>query len=406
MAEEARGTGSLLRFYWCDWCVNAWACAWNKSRRGEALRTKNAAFSITWIRYPAALRTQPLECKQTNNNGENFMHKYFKQVAAAAALALLLVLNFVQSTYAQSPAKTASGYPAKPIRIIVPFPAGGATDILTRVVADKLGARLGQTIIVDNKPGAGANIGAEAAAKSPPDGYTLLMGSVASHAIAVTYYRTLGYDFRHDLAPISMVGYVPSVLVVTTSLPVKTVAELISYAKANPGKLNFASSGTGALIHLTGEMFKQMAAIDIVHVPYKGTALFLPDLIDGRVSMSLDSMPPHLPHIKSGKLRALAVTSAQRSAVLPDVPTVAEALPGFESIAPYALFAPAGTAADVIALINREVNAVLLQPETRAKLAEQGIETSGSTPDALAATVKSEIAKWAKVIKDGNIKPE
>ena len=144
------------------------------------------------------------------------MHKYFKQVAAAAALAFLLVLNFVQSTYAQSPAKTASGYPAKPIRIIVPFPAGGATDILTRVVADKLGTRLGQTIIVDNKPGAGANIGAEAAAKSPPDGYTLLMGSVASHAIAVTYYRTLGYDFRHDLAPISMVGYVPSVLVVTT----------------------------------------------------------------------------------------------------------------------------------------------------------------------------------------------
>ena len=311
-----------------------------------------------------------------------------------------------QSTQAQTPARLANGYPAKPIHIIVPFPAGGATDILTRVVADKLGTRLGQTMIVDNKPGAGANIGAEAAAKSAPDGYTLLMGSVASHAIAVTYYRTLGYDFRRDLAPISMVGHIPNVLVVTTSLPVRTVPELIAYAKAHPGELNFASSGTGALIHLTGEMFRQMAAIDIVHVPYKGTALFLPDLIDGRVSMSLDSMPPHLPHIKSGKLRALAVTSARRSPVLPDLPTVAETLAGFESVAPYALFAPAGTPADIIAMINREVNAVLLRPDVRDKLAEQGIEVSGSTPEALAATVKTEIAKWAKVIKDGDIKPE
>ncbi|MBL0124275.1 MAG: tripartite tricarboxylate transporter substrate binding protein [Betaproteobacteria bacterium] len=274
------------------------------------------------------------------------------------------------------------------------------------MVAEKLGARLGQTMIVDNKPGAGANIGAEAAAKAAPDGYTLLMGSVASHAISVTYYKTLGYDFRRDLTPISMVGHVPSVLVITNSLPVKTVPELIAYAKSHPGQLNFASSGTGALIHLTGEMFKQMAGIDIVHVPYKGTALFLPDLIDGRVSMSLDSMPPHLPHIKSGKLRALAVTSAKRSPVLPDLPTVAETLPGFESIAPYALFAPTGTPAEIIALINREVNAVLLMPEVRERLAEQGIEVSGSTPDALASTVKSEIAKWAKVIKDGNIKPE
>lgn len=333
------------------------------------------------------------------------MRKQLKQIAATA-FALLFVFILPQPAQSQTPAKSAGGYPSKPIHIIVPFPAGGATDILTRVVAEKLGARLGQTMIVDNKPGAGANIGAEAAAKAAPDGYTLLMGSVASHAISVTYYKTLGYDFRRDLTPISMVGHVPSVLVITNSLPVKTVPELIAYAKSHPGQLNFASSGTGALIHLTGEMFKQMAGIDIVHVPYKGTALFLPDLIDGRVSMSLDSMPPHLPHIKSGKLRALAVTSAKRSPVLPDLPTIAETLPGFESIAPYALFAPAGTPVEIIALINREVNAVLLMPEVRDKLAEQGIEVSGSTPDALASTVKSEIAKWAKVIKDGNIKPE
>jgi tripartite-type tricarboxylate transporter receptor subunit TctC len=335
------------------------------------------------------------------------MSKHIRHFAAAAALASLFAVTFMQLVHAQAPARTAGGYPARPIRVIVPFPAGGATDILTRVVVDKLGARLGQAIIVDNKPGAGANIGAEAAAKAPPDGYTLLMGSVSSHSIAVSYYRNLGYDFRRDLAPISMVAYVTNVLVVTPSLPVRSVPELIAYAKAHPGELNFASSGTGALIHLTGEMFKQMAAIDIVHVPYKGTALFLPDLMDGRVSMSLDTLPPHLPHIKSGKLRALAVTSAQRSPVLPDLPTVAEAaLPGFESVAPYALFAPAGTPADIIALLNREVNTVLLLPEVRDKLAEQGIETSGSTPEAVATLIRNEIAKWAKVIKDGNIKPE
>jgi tripartite-type tricarboxylate transporter receptor subunit TctC len=338
---------------------------------------------------------------------ENKMH--IKQIMRNTALALCAIWCSAASTFlhAQAPAKLASGYPAKPIRLIVPFPAGGATDILARVVAEKLGTRLGQNIVVDNKPGAGANIGAEAAAKSLPDGYTLLMGSVASHAISVSYYRNLGYDFRRDLVPISMVGYVTSVLVVTPGLPVKTVAELIAYGKANPGKINFASSGTGAFIHLTGEMFKQMAGIDMVHVPYKGTALFLPDLIDGRVTMSLDSMLPHLPHIKSGKLRALAVTSAQRSPVLPDLPTVAEAgLPGFEAVAPYALFAPAGTPADIIALINREVNTVLGSPELRSKLADQGIEASGSTSAALASTVNTEIAKWAMVIKNGNIKPE
>jgi len=338
-------------------------------------------------------------------NRESILLTRFR-LHATAALALLLPLIFSPLAQAQVPAKLASNYPNKPIHIIVPFPAGGATDILTRVVADKLGTRLGQPMIVDNKPGAGANIGAEAAAKSPADGYTLLMGSIGSHSISVTYNQSLRYDFRRDLAPISMVGYVPSVLVITTGIPAKTVPELIAYAKSHPGQLTFASSGTGALIHLTGEMFKQMAGIDMVHVPYKGTALFLPDLIDGRVSMSLDSMPPHLPHIKSGKLRALAVTSARRSPVLPDLPTVAETLPGFEAVAPYGLFAPAGTPAEIIALINREVNAVLLMPEVRDKLAEQGIEVSGSTPEALAMTVKSEIAKWAKVIKDGNIKPE
>ena len=234
------------------------------------------------------------------------------------------------TAYAQPNAQ----YPARPVKIIVPFPAGGATDILTRVVGQKLSERIGQQMPIDNRPGAGANIGAEAAAKSPPDGYTLLMGSIASHSIALSYYKTLGYDVRKDFAPIAMTGAITNVLVVHPALPVRNVRELIALARAHPGQLNFASSGTGGLIHLTGELFKQLAKIDIVHVPYKGTALFLPDLLNGQIAMSLDTLPPHLPFIKTGKLRALAVTTVKRSPVLPDLPTVAEAaLPGFESVA-------------------------------------------------------------------------
>jgi tripartite-type tricarboxylate transporter receptor subunit TctC len=311
------------------------------------------------------------------------------------------------SAQTQTGARTAGGYPAKPIHLIVPFPPGGATDILARSVAERLSARLAQPVIIDNKPGAGANIGAEAAAKSAPDGYTLLMGSVASHSISLSYYRKLGYDIRRDLTPISMAGYITNVLVVTPNLPVNSVKELIALAKAKPGQLNFASSGTGGLIHLTGELFKQMAGIDIVHVPYKGTALFLPDLMKGDIAMSLDTLPPHLPHIKAGKLRALAVTTRQRSPVMPDLPTMAEAgLPGFESVAIYALFAPAGTPKDIIALLNREANVVLQQADLRDRLAGQGIEIAGSTPEAVQAVVVEEVAKWARVIKQGNIQPE
>ena len=331
------------------------------------------------------------------------------KIAATLGLcaATCLTLLAPTSAEAQTGAKTASGYPAKPIRMIVPFPPGGATDILARSVAERLSARLAQTVIIDNKPGAGANIGAEAAAKSAPDGYTILMGSVASHSIALSYYRKLGYDIRRDFAPISMAGYITNVLVVTPGLPVNSVKELIALAKAKPGQLNFASSGTGGLIHLTGEMFKQMAGIDIEHVPYKGTALFLPDLMKGDIAMSLDTLPPHHPHIKAGKVRALAVTTKQRSPVLPDLPTMAEAgLPGFESVAIYALFAPVGTPKDIIALLNREANVVLQQADLRERLAGQGIEIAGSTPEAVQAVVLEEVAKWEKVIKQGNIQPE
>ncbi len=307
------------------------------------------------------------------------------------------------TAYAQPNAQ----YPARPVKIIVPFPAGGATDILTRVVGQKLSERIGQQMPIDNRPGAGANIGAEAAAKSPPDGYTLLMGSIASHSIALSYYKTLGYDVRKDFAPIAMTGAITNVLVVHPALPVRNVRELIALARAHPGQLNFASSGTGGLIHLTGELFKQLAKIDIVHVPYKGTALFLPDLLNGQIAMSLDTLPPHLPFIKTGKLRALAVTTVKRSPVLPDLPTVAEAaLPGFESVAIYALLAPAGTSKDIVTSLNRETNVVLQMGDVKDKLSAQGIEPLGGTPEAVSAIIRNEVAKWARVIKEGGITPE
>jgi tripartite-type tricarboxylate transporter receptor subunit TctC len=298
-------------------------------------------------------------------------------------------------------------YPTRPIRIIVPFTAGGGVDIVARTVGEKLSVRLKQPVVVDNRPGGGTTLGTELAAKSTPDGYTLLVGPVGGAAIAQAYYRKLGYDLRRDFAAITKIGFGTVVLVVPPSLGVSSVKELIALAKAKPGQLTFASSGTGALIHLTGELFKQMAGVEILHVPYKGSSQLLPDLLDGRVSMALDSMPAHLPHIKAGRLRALAVASLQRSAQLPDVPTLSETgLTGFQSNTDYALFGPARTPKDIVVLLNRETNAVLQQPDVRAKLAAQGIEVSGSTPEALHAEVLSELDKWTKVIRAANIKQE
>ncbi len=322
------------------------------------------------------------------------MGKLIRLVAAMGILAL-----------AALPA--AAQYPTKPIRFIVPFPPGGGVDIVARTVGEKLSARLGQTIVVDNRPGAGTTLGTSLAAKSTPDGYTLLIGPVIGLAIVHAYYRKLDYDLSRDFAPVSKIGFGTVVMVVPPKLGVTSVKELIALAKAKPGQLSFASSGTGALIHLTGEMFKQMAGVDILHVPYKGSTQLLPDLIDGRVSLTIDSLPAHLPHIQAGRLRALGVARRNRSAQLPDVPTMIEAgLPGFESYTDYALYAPAGTSNAVVALLNRETNTVLQLPDLRAKLAAIGIEVAGSTPQALQAEVIDEIARWTKVIKDANIKQE
>jgi len=301
----------------------------------------------------------------------------------------------------------AQQYPARPIRLIAPFPPGGGVDVVSRTVGEKLGARLGQTIVVDNRPGAGATLGTSLAAKATPDGYTFLLAPVIGLAIAHAYYRKLDYDLRRDFAPVSKIGFGTVVLVVPPKLGVNSVKELIALAKAKPGQLSFASSGIGGLIHLTGELFKQTAGVDILHVPYKGTTQLLPDLIDGRVSLAIDSLPAHIPHIQAGRLKALGVARRNRSAQLPDVPTMSEAgLPGFESYTDYALYAPAGTPKAIVERLNRETNAVLLLADLRAKLAGLGIEVAGSTPEALGAEVASEIARWTKVIKDANITQE
>jgi tripartite-type tricarboxylate transporter receptor subunit TctC len=301
----------------------------------------------------------------------------------------------------------AAQYPARPIRFIVPFPPGGGVDIVARALAEKLSPRLGQPIVVENKPGAGTTIGTEAAARSAPDGHTLLIGPIGSQAIVHNMYAKRGFDIRRDFAAVSRIGYGTIALVVPQSSRAQSVKDLVAIARANPGRLTFASSGTGALIHLTGEMFKQAAGIDMMHVPYKGTTQILPDLLDGRVDMALDSLPAYITHIKSGRLRALAVASRERSALFPDLPTMAEAgVPGVVSATDYAMYAPAATPKEVIALLNRETNTVLRMEDLRAKLAAQGIEVAGGTPESLQAQLLDDIARWAKVIRDANLKPE
>ncbi len=304
------------------------------------------------------------------------------------------------------PLQAAAQYPARAIKFIVPFPPGGGVDIVARALGEKLSPRLGQPVVIDNKPGAGTTIGTDAAAKSAPDGYTFLVSGIGSQAIVHLMHAKLSFDIRRDLAPVSRVGYGTIALVVPQASPARTVQELVAIARAKPGQLTFASSGTGAIIHLTTEMFSQAAAVELTHVPYKGTTQILPDLLAGRVDMALDSVPAYLPHLESGKLRALAVASAQRSALLPELPTMAEAgFPGVVSATDYAVYAPAGTPKEIVALLNREINAVLQLGDLRARLAAQGISISGSTPEALRAELLAELDKWAKVIRDANLKP-
>lgn len=301
----------------------------------------------------------------------------------------------------------AQQYPSKPIRIVVPFPPGGGVDIVARTLSEKMSARLGQSVVIDNKPGASMTIGTDAVVKAAPDGYTFLLGPISNQAIVLATFPKLSFDIRRDLAPVARIGYGTIALVVPASLGAKSVSELVAMAKSKPGKMTFASSGTGTIIHLTGEMFKQAAGLDITHIPYKGTTQILPDILNGRVDMALDSLPAYLPHIQSGKMRALAVASRQRSSLLPDIPTIGEAgLAGVVSATDYALYAPTGTSKELIAVINRESNAAIQLPDVKQKLASLGIELSGSTPEALGTELADEATKWAKVVKDANLKTD
>ncbi len=312
--------------------------------------------------------------------------------------------SLVKALFAAVPLMFAAGHaqaawPERPITLVVPYTPGGVTDALARTVAKSLAERIKQPVVVENRAGGGANIGAAHVAKANPDGYTLLMGSAATHAINASLYHNLSYDHIKDFAPISLVAQVPNVLVVHPSVPVNNVKELIAYGKAHPGQLNFGSSGAGGTIHLSGELFKSMSGVQMTHVPYKGSAPAVNDLLGGQIQLMFDSSV--VPYVKAGKLRALGVTSAKRSAALPDVPTIAEAgLPGYEATAWFGILAPAGTPEPVIAKLNAQISAVLRDPVVVKWMQAQGFDEGGGSPADFAAHIRKETTKWARVVQE------
>jgi tripartite-type tricarboxylate transporter receptor subunit TctC len=304
-----------------------------------------------------------------------------------------------QPLYAQS-------YPTRPVRFILPFPAGGPTDLLGRIMGQKLAAQLGQPVVPENRPGAGGNVGTEYAAKQAADGYTMVLAS-PSLAISPSLYKKLGYDPVKDFAPISMVAHIPNVLLVHPSVPAKTLKELVQLAKANPGKLNFGSGGLGTSNHLGSELFKSLAGVNIVHVPYKGSNEAMVGMMGGHVDMVVIGVPPTLPHIKAGRVRPLAVLAAERLPYLPDVPTAREAgIANYEVTTWYVLAVPAGTPRDIIVRLNAEWVKLAESPDTREKMQTAGFEPMSSTPEQAGEFVKAEIVRWAQVIKDAKLKVE
>ncbi len=301
----------------------------------------------------------------------------------------------------------AETWPARPIRFIVPFAPGGGGDVVGRIIGQRLSEQLGKPLIIDNRGGAGGTLGVELASKAAPDGYTLLLGNVGPIAVGPALYPKLPYDPVRDFAPVTMIASFANILVANTGLPVKSVPELVAYAKSRPGKLNFGSAGTGTSTHLAGELFKSVAGIDVVHVPYKGGAAALTDVIAGQVAYYFGTLPSSLPLAKAGKLRALGVTSLQRSPAAPDVPTIAESgYRGFETAAWYGLMYPAGTPRDLIAKVNAATMAVLALPDIRERLVQEGSEPMGNTPAQFGAYIKSEITKWTAVVKAANVKAD
>lgn len=299
----------------------------------------------------------------------------------------------------------AQAWPSKPIRIVVPFPPGGGTDVIARETSQRVAAATGWTFIVDNKPGAGGNLGVDAAAKSPADGYTLVLGQTSNLAINPTLYAKMPYDSQKDLAPIVLVANAPLVMVTSAASPYKTLADAVAAAKAKPGGVNFASPGNGTVAHLTSELFQKAAGIKTQHVPYKGAAQALTDVISGQVELYMSSVPTLIGQIKQGKLRALAVTSAQRVDDLPNVPTINESgYKGFDAVTWFGLLAPAGTPKEVVARLNAEFNKALKQPELAKRLGDEGADAAGGTPEQFAALIRDEIPRWGKVVKESGAK--
>ena len=316
-------------------------------------------------------------------------HHFLRGLAAALALGAAVPAALAQA--------------GKPIRLVVPFPAGGATDLFARTLSQKMGERLGTSIVIDNKPGAGGSLGSDMAAKATADGQTLLFTTTSTHSIGPAIGAKLPYDTVRDFTPIAHVGNAPSIMLVPNSSPAKTVKEWIEYAKKNPGKLNYASSGNGTIVQLTAELFKAQAGVFVTHIPYKGTGLAIPDLVTGQLDVLFDSLPTGMPHVRDGRLRALAVTTLKRTPLAPDLPPVADTLPGFESSTWFGLYGPKGLPAEVVNRVNAAANQALSDPEVRAKLTTLGIEPVTSTPAQFAKMVADDQAKWKRIIAERKI---
>jgi tripartite-type tricarboxylate transporter receptor subunit TctC len=323
----------------------------------------------------------------------------------AACLAPLVMGALAASGYAGAQSVRRADYPAKPIRMVVGYPAGGPTDVLARTVAQKLTESWNQQVIVDNRPGASGMIGAELVVRAAPDGHTLLMVPV-TYAVTPSIFPKMPYDVERDLAPVALVAAAPFILVVHPTLPVKTVKDLIVLARSRPGQLNYASASAGGMPHLAGELFNSMTGVKMIHIPYKGAAPATTDLIAGQVSLMFNNMLSAMPHVKGGRLRAVAVTSAKRSPALPDLPTIAETVPGYEASGWYGAFAPAATPREIVTKLNAEMNRVMRLPEVAQRLAGDGVEPVGTTPEQFAAYLRQEIVKWGKVVKLSGAKAE
>ncbi|MGB3069224.1 MAG: tripartite tricarboxylate transporter substrate binding protein [Ottowia sp.] len=328
------------------------------------------------------------------------------RIASGPWVSRLIGLSCAAILAMGSIAVRADTFPSKPVRLIVPFAAGGTSDVVTRLIGDELAKTWKVPVIVDNRPGAGGNIGSDMVARATPDGYTLLMGTVATHGINASLYSRLPYNPVKDFEPVSLVASTPSLLMINPKLPVNSVAELVAYAKANPGKLNYGSAGNGSSHHLAGQLFESLAGAQMVHVPYKGTAAAITDLVAGQIQLTFDTLPSALPHVRAGTLRALAVTSRERYPTLPQLPTVASTVPNYEIESWYGVLAPAGTPGTIVTKLSTDIAAIVQQPGIREKLLNQGARAIGSTPQQFGVHIHSELKKWAAVVKDSGARIE